>query len=190
MLVCATPSHAEPWTFEPGSLVTQARKQVGVTVGYDPEYRVLSYPGGDVPMATGVCCDVVIRALRGLSIDLQKMVHEDMTAHFSKYPRNWGLSKPDANIDHRRVPNLRTFFKRLGCEIPVSKQACDYRSGDVVTCTVAGTLPHIFIISDRRTGTGVPLVIHNIGRGAQEEDILFQYPITGHYRLGSETAGK
>ncbi len=155
---------------------------MGVTVGYDPEYRVLAYPGGDVPMETGVCSDVIIRALRGVSIDLQKEVHEDMAAHFGKYPRRWNLSKPDKNIDHRRVPNLMVFFKRRGFEVPVSTNPDDYLPGDLVTCLVGGKLPHIFIISDRKTAERIPLGIHNIGRGAQEEDILFQYKITGHYR--------
>ncbi|MDD5350651.1 MAG: DUF1287 domain-containing protein [Chthoniobacteraceae bacterium] len=176
--------HASAWRVDPHKLVEMARGQVGMTVGYDPAYRVLAYPGGDVPRETGVCCDVVVRALRGLSIDLQKEVHEDMDAHFAQYPHLWQLSRPDKNIDHRRVPNLMTLFKRRGCEVPVSQRPEDYLPGDVVTCLVGGTLPHIFIVSDRKTPGGVPLVIHNIGRGAQEEDILFQYKLTGHYRLG------
>jgi len=183
VMACAVSSYAEPWTFEPAKLVATARQQVGVTISYDPVYRVLSYPGGDVPMETGVCSDVVIRALRGLTIDLQKEVHEDMAVHFSAYPHEWGLSKPDKNIDHRRVPNLKAFFKRRGCELSVSKQPDDYHAGDVVTWNVCGSLPHIGIVSDRKTESGVPLVIHNIGRGTQEEDILFQYPVTGHYRI-------
>lgn len=183
LLAYGAPSNAAPWAFEPARLVATARRQVGVTVSYDPVYRVLSYPGGDVPMETGVCSDVVIRALRGLAIDLQKEVHEDMAVHFSAYPHEWGLSKPDKNIDHRRVPNLRAFFKRRGCELSVSKDAGDYQAGDVVTWNVCGSLPHIGIVSDRKTDGGIPLVIHNIGRGTREEDVLFQYPVTGHYRI-------
>lgn len=179
----AITGHAEPWAVEPSKLVAMARQQVGVTISYDPTYRVLSYPAGDVPKETGVCCDVVVRALRGFSIDLQKEIHEDMSAHFSQYPHEWGLAKPDKNIDHRRVPNIRAFFKRRGCETQVSTRAGDYRPGDVVTWNVCGSLPHIGIVSDRQTEAGVPLVIHNIGRGAQEEDVLFRYPITGHYRI-------
>ncbi len=186
ILVCASSlCHAAPWRFDPGKLVTLARNQVGVTVGYDPAYRVLAYPGGDVPMETGVCCDVVIRALRGLSIDLQEEVHKDMAVNFRKYPNLWNLSKPDKNIDHRRVPNLMTFFKRRGCELSPSMEPGNYLPGDLVTCLVGGRLPHIFVISDRRTAEGIPLGIHNIGRGAQEEDILFRYKITGHYRLAA-----
>ncbi len=164
-------------------IVEAARKQVGVTISYDPEYVALKYPGGDLPREKGVCTDVVIRALRdGLAQDLQKLVHEDMKVNFDAYPKNWGLSQPDKNIDHRRVPNLRAYFKRKVMVLPVKNVAGRFQPGDLVTCTVPPNLPHIMIVSDRKTAEGVPLVIHNIGRGAQEEDVLFTYPLTGHYR--------
>lgn len=164
-------------------IVAAARKQIGVTVSYDPAYVALAYPGGDVPREKGVCTDVVIRALRdGLSADLQKLVHEDMKANFARYPKNWGLTKPDKNIDHRRVPNLRTYFQRRGWSLEVTKEAADFQPGDLVTCTVPPHLPHVMIVSDRKSAAGVPLVIHNIGGGAREEDVLFTYPLTGHYR--------
>lgn len=159
-----------------------ARQQIGVTVEYDPTYVVLPYPGGDVPPDRGVCTDVVIRAFRGIGLDLQKAVHEDMKKDFAAYPRNWGLKKTDKNIDHRRVPNLRTYFKRQGWELPITRNAADYQPGDLVTCTVADTLPHIMIVSDRRAADGTPLIIHNIGAGTEEEDALFRFPLTGHYR--------
>lgn len=164
------------------TLPEAARQQIGVTVEYDPAYVSLDYPGGDVPAARGVCTDVVIRALRLLNLDLQQAVHEDMKAHFSAYPKLWGLKHPDKNIDHRRVPNLQTYFTRRGWQLPVSTKAADYRLGDLVTCMVAGNLPHIMVVSDRRAQDGTPLVIHNIGNGTQEEDCLFAYPLTGHYR--------
>ncbi|MFO1489735.1 MAG: DUF1287 domain-containing protein [Kiritimatiellia bacterium] len=165
-------------------LVASARAQVGVTVGYDPAYRKLDYPDGDVPETTGVCCDVVVRALRkSHQLDLQQLVHEDMKANFSLYPANWGLKKTDRNIDHRRVPNLQTFFKRRGWSLAVTDQPGDYASGDIVTCLLPGNLPHIMIVSDRKNADGRPLVIHNIGRGAQEEDRLFDFKLTGHYRV-------
>lgn len=160
-----------------------ARRQIGVTVEYDGAYERLSYPGGDVPMSRGVCTDVVIRALRHLNFDLQKEVHEDMTRHFAAYPKNWGLKRPDKNIDHRRVPNLRAFFKRRGWSLPVTDNPADYRPGDLVTCMVGGNLPHIMIVSNRKTADGIPLVIHNIGSGTQEEDCLFTFPLNGHYRV-------
>ena len=160
-----------------------ARRQIGVTTEYDGSYEQLSYPGGDVPMKRGVCTDVVIRALRLLGYDLQQEVHRDMAAHFSAYPKIWGLKRPDKNIDHRRVPNLRTFFTRKGWSLPLSNNPADYRPGDLVTCTVGGSLPHIMIVSDRRTREGEPLIIHNIGSGTQEEEGLFAFPLTGHYRV-------
>ena len=159
-----------------------ARRQIGVTVRYDGSYERIPYPGGDVPQERGVCTDVVIRALRLLGFDLQKEVHLDMAAHFSAYPKNWGLKRPDSNIDHRRVPNLRTFFTRRGWALPITQNPADYRPGDLVTCNVADSLPHIMLVSDRQSPDGTPFVIHNIGSGTQEEDCLFTFPLTGHYR--------
>lgn len=166
------------------TLVTAARAQIGVTVRYVPSYQKLAYPNGDVPREQGVCVDVVIRAMRDAKRgDLQRLVHEDMKAHFDAYPKNWGLKTTDRNIDHRRVPNLQCFFKRKGWSSPVTKKAADYQPGDFVTCMVAKRLPHIMIVSDRKAVDGTPLVIHNIGAGTQEENCLFTYPLTGHYRL-------
>jgi len=167
-------------------LVLAARKQVGVTVVYDGSYRQLPYPGGDVPIERGVCTDVLVRALRAArSMDLQRLVHEDMLAHFAAYPARarWGASAPDANIDHRRVPNLMTWFKRTGHAQPVSAEAIDYLPGDVVAWNLGDNILHIGIVSDHKAATGVPLVIHNIGAGAREEDMLFRFTIIGHYRL-------
>ena len=165
--------------------VAAARRQIGVTVVYDPAYVVLPYPGGDVPLDRGVCTDVVIRAMRTQGIDLQKAVHEDMRAHFDLYPKKWGLRRPDRNIDHRRVPNLQTWFVRQGWSLAPSQSAITYLPGDLVTWMLPGNLPHIGIVSDRTGSRGTPLIIHNIGRGTREENILFSYPITGHYRPAS-----
>ncbi len=178
MWLAVSPAHA----VEPARLVTDARKQVGVTMSYDPAYRKLAYPGGDVPLETGVCTDVIIRALRTQGVDLQRVVHEDMRANFSVYPKQWGLSRPDRNIDHRRVPNLMTWFKRQGMQRPISEQASDYRAGDIVAWDLGRGLTHIGIVSDRRAASGTPLILHNIGQGTREEDILFGYRIIGHYR--------
>ena len=169
---------------EPLSIVRAARGQIGKTLHYDPSYRTLDYPNGDVPIETGVCADVVVRALRtGCGIDLQKLVHEDMSQHFSRYPQIWALAGPDKNIDHRRVPNLQTFFKWTGWELPLSNKPGDYQPGDIVTCIVPPHLPHIMIVSDRTNAAKQPLVIHNIGAGVQEEDRLFEFKLTGHYRV-------
>lgn len=165
-------------------IVAAARAQVGRTTTYDPAYVGLAYPGGDVPIGTGVCSDVVVRALRdACGMDLQELVHEDMVAVFRAYPALWGLAKPDRNIDHRRVPNLECFFHRKGYAVRVGQRHGDYLPGDLVTCMVAGSRPHIMVVSDRRTPEGVPLVIHNIGNGVREEDQLFDFPTTGHYRI-------
>lgn len=177
-----------PPSESPGAkIVASARKQIGVTVTYDPAYVSLEYPGGDVPRDRGVCSDVLIRAMRdALEIDLQKLVHDDMRAHFSAYPKTWGLSRTDRSIDHRRVLNLRVFFKRRGCEQPLDTDAeldpAAFKPGDMVTCTVPPNLPHVVIVSDRKGPSGLPLVIHNIGAGTREEDVLGRYPLTGHYR--------
>ena len=167
-------------------IVAAARDQIGKTTTYDGAYVGLVYPGGDVPIERGVCTDVVIRALRTAhGTDLQKLVHEDMKTNFAQYPTIWGLTRPDRNIDHRRVPNLQTYFKRAGYHLGISDNPNDYQPGDLVTCTVGGNRPHIMVVSDKKNSTGVPLVIHNIGRGTQEEDRLFEFPLTGHYRVRS-----
>lgn len=152
-------------------------------VTYDPSYRSIPYPNGDVPKNTGVCTDVVIRAYRKLGIDLQKEVHEDMKANFSKYPTQWGLKKPDTNIDHRRVPNLEVFFQRKGEKLAVTQNASDYKTGHLVTWMLNGKLPHIGIVSHKKSADGKrPLIVHNVGGGQVLEDCLFSYPIVGHFR--------
>jgi len=182
VLVCVSVLHLQVVGGYAAPLVDTARQQIGVTRSYDPSYRKLDYPAGDVPLETGVCTDVVIRAFRGLKIDLQREVHEDMKQAFGQYPRHWGLRRPDPNVDHRRVPNLLTYFTRRGWSVGPSKKAADFRPGDVVAWDLGSGVTHVGIISDARTAAGHHLVIHNIGSGAQEEDILFTYTIIGHYR--------
>lgn len=165
-------------------IVAAARSQIGKTIIYDPAYVGLDYPGGDIPLERGVCTDVIVRALRtSHNLDLQKQLYMDMTRAFSQYPTIWGLKRPDRNIDHRRVPNLRTYFQRMGYALEISTKANDFHPGDFVTCKVGGNRPHIMIVSDRKSPKGVPLVIHNIGSGTLEEDLLFAFPMTGHYRI-------
>ena len=164
-------------------LVDAAIERTTHRVTYDGSYRRIDYPGGDVPDGIGVCTDVVIRSYRALGIDLQQLVHEDMRGNFSKYPPNWGLRGPDTNIDHRRVPNLRKFFERHGESLRVSREPGAYQPGDLVTWMLPRNLPHIGIVINRRSADGErPLIVHNIGGGPQAEDMLFDYPITGHYR--------
>ena len=166
-------------------IVDAARQQIGVTTNYDPAYTKLNYPGGDVPLRTGVCSDVVVRALRGVGVDLQKELHEDMQKDFSAYPQRWGLKAPDKNIDHRRVPNLMHYFERhyIWLQEKLTKPyGVTYRAGDLVAWDLGGGVTHIGIVSDKRSGD-IPLIIHNIGSGTKEEDILFEYKVIGHYRL-------
>lgn len=165
------------------ALVAAALERTRHKVVYDPAYRTIAYPMGDVPASTGVCTDEVIRAYRALGIDLQQLVHEDMRAAFRAYPKQWGLERPDSNIDHRRVPNLRVFFTRHGRSLPVTARGEDYAPGDLVTWNLPGNLPHIGMVTDRRSADGArPLIVHNIGAGPRLEDMLFDYEITGHYR--------
>jgi uncharacterized protein YijF (DUF1287 family) len=163
-------------------VVAAAIAQTHAHVSYDGSYRRIAYPGGDVPDTIGVCTDVVIRAYRKVGVDLQVKVHEDMARAFRSYPQQWGMAAPDANIDHRRVPNLQTFFRRAGAGLSVSRNAGAYQAGDLVTWMLPGNLPHIGIVTGEKSLAGTPLIVHNIGRGPEVEDALFRYPITGHYR--------
>ncbi len=171
-------------------VVEAARAQVGVTTSYDPSYKSLKYPGGDVPMKTGVCTDVVVRTFRKFGHDLQKRVHEDMKSNFKKYPQNWGLKRPDKNIDHRRVPNLMCYFKRQGFQLKVTDVAKNYQAGDLVVWDLGGGVLHIGVVSDTETVDGIPMIIHNVGSGAKEESLLFDYKIIGHYRYQFEKDDK
>ena len=172
----------EPWAEK---LIAAAEDQIGVTLVYDPAYVGLEFPNGDLPRERGVCTDVVVRAYRdAFEFDLQKEVNQDMKQHFRAYPKIWGLKRPDRNIDHRRVPNLQTFFKRRGAALPVSRNASHYLPGDVISQMLPRNLPHIAIVTHYRSRDGErPLVIHNIGAGTRLEDRLFDFPITGHYRF-------
>ena len=157
----------------------RARKQES----YDPAYVKIAYPMGDVPDDRGVCTDTVIRAYRHAGVDLQEAVHKDMAANFGKYPRSWGLSKPDTNIDHRRVPNLMVFFSRKGETLAITPRAQDYAPGDLVTWDLGGGVPHIGMVVDRKSPAGGRfLIVHNIGQGPKMEGVLFKWKITGHYR--------
>lgn len=154
-------------------------------VVYDPQYYSIPYPCGDVPADRGVCTDVVVRAYRKLGIDLQKEIHLDMKANFSKYPnqKRWGLKGTDRNIDHRRVPNQQVFFSRKGEEIPVTDNAADYEVGDIVAWDLGKGILHVGIVVDRKSRDGKRrLIVHNIGRGQVVEDVLFSWKIIGHYR--------
>lgn len=167
------------------ALVEVAKERTNYSVAYDGSYIKIGYPNGDVPPNIGVCTDVVIRSYRKLGVDLQVLVHEDMRDNFSSYPSNriWGLSKPDRNIDHRRVPNLQVFFRRNGQSLPISAEGLSYKAGDIVTWVLPGNLPHIGIVTNELSGDKKRrLIVHNIGSGPVLEDMLFDFKITGHFR--------
>lgn len=179
-------------TLAPGSAYSQADfskklSDAAVTltrqkVQYDPRYFSMSYPNGDVPADKGVCTDVVIRAYRKVGIDLQKEVHEDMKANFDLYPKNWGLKSTDKNIDHRRVPNLMKYFSRFGTVKKISANPDDYQPGDIVAWNLGGAITHIGIVADKKSPDGKRyMIVHNIGAGQVMEDVLFSYPVIGHY---------
>ncbi len=178
------PTRAAVPSDEIRKLLESATEQTNLTKSYDPNYAIIAYPNGDVPIEKGVCTDVVIRAFRRAGIDLQKEVHEDMAAHFSAYPGKWGLKSPDKNIDHRRVPNLQTFFTRHGKSLPITQNGADYQPGDVVAWDLDGKgMTHIGLVSDLRNEyTKRFSIIHNIGGGTVIDDRIFDWKIIGHYR--------
>ncbi len=170
------------------ALAEAARQETLRAVTYDPSYFRIPYPNGDVPADRGVCTDVLVRSFRRLGLDLQKSVHEDMAAHFGRYPHRWGLSGPDPNIDHRRVPNLVVYFGRFGRRLPASGNPADYRPGDVVAWDLGGR-PHIGIVAAACAPDGVtPLIVHNVGAGQVMEDCLFEWPVTDHFRFAAAPA--
>jgi uncharacterized protein YijF (DUF1287 family) len=180
----ALPAGAQEADTRPARIVAAALAQEGITVRYDSSYRRLGYPGGDVPPEVGVCTDVLIRAYRrALGIDLQQRVHDDMRRAWTVYPKLWNLSRPDPNVDHRRVPNLETFFRRHGQVLPVTTNPSDYRPGDIVSWRLPGGQPHIGLVTDRSGASGRPLVVHNIGQGVRVEDMLFDFKVVGHFRF-------
>lgn len=165
------------------SLAYAAEELTHQQVIYDPSYYSIEYPNGDIPADKGVCTDVVIRAFRKMNIDLQKEVHEDMKANFEHYPNIWGLSRPDKNIDHRRVPNLMIFFSKFGEEVIKSQNAQDYLPGDIVCWNLGGSTTHIGLVSTKMNESDSRyLIVHNIGAGQVFEDMLFSFQIIGHYR--------
>ena len=179
LLICIAANAQDNFSIQLGNAAKELTAQ---KVQYDPSYYTIPYPMGDVPSNKGVCADVVIRAYRKLGIDLQQLIHEDMSLHFSNYPNNWGLQKTDKNIDHRRVPNLMKYFDRYGKKLPISLNDKDFKPGDIVCWLINYRLPHIGIVVNVRPNlSNRYLIVHNVGAGQVLEDCLFKYPINGHY---------
>lgn len=180
-----SPAHQTALKLSPQvrKVVDSAKDQTRVTKSYDPSYVRIAYPGGDVPLHTGACSDVVIRAFRAAGVDLQREVHEDMVRAFSAYPKQWRLTRPDTNIDHRRVPNLMTYFRRAHKEAPITADARSYLPGDIVAWDLGRGVTHIGIVSDQEDWLARRYcVVHNIGQGTRLEDVLFEWKLIGHYR--------
>ena len=164
-------------------LIESALEQTKITTGYDPSYVAIDYPGGDVPLETGVCSDVIVRGFRKAGLDLQEEIHEDMKLAWSSYPRKWGSNSPDPNIDHRRVLNLMTYFERKGKSLPITTKRGDYLPGDIVAWDLGNKVDHIgLVVNMWSEDSHGYLIVHNIGAGARCQDVLFNWQITGHYR--------
>ena len=188
-LICLFPTASAFANSSADAIVYSARERTKADVRYDPKYVKLTYPFGDVSPDTGVCTDVVIRTYRNaFGFDFQQAVHEDMRRNFKAYPKIWGLKSPDKNIDHRRVPNLETYLRRQGAELPLTKNPEDFKPGDIVSFRLGGRLAHIGIVSDKKSEGGTPLVIHNIGQGPVEDNILWVPEMTGHFRFSPPNA--
>lgn len=184
-LFLSTPIFSDQSSNKTSQFIQAALNQTKEGIIYNSAYFKIPYPNGDIPSRYGVCTDVVIRAYRKLGIDLQEQLHKDIKANFSIYPakKHWNQNKPDTNIDHRRVPNLQTFFTRNGKKLKVTSKAEDYQPGDLVTWMLGNKLPHIGIVVDQKSEDGERyLIVHNVGAGPELEDVLFAYPISGHYR--------
>jgi len=170
--------------FNPQNISKAALELIKTNVTYDGSYYSIAYPNGDVPKTIGVCTDVIIRTFRAIGLDLQKEIHEDMSENFDSYPKNWGLKKPDSNIDHRRVPNLMRYFDRKGKSLPITKNESDYYPGDIVAWDLGGGITHIgMVVNILSKDNKRYQIVHNIGAGQVLEDCLFDYNIIGHYRL-------
>ena len=172
----------QPRTATAAKVLESAKHQIGTL--YNARYRVIGYPGGDVPRDEGACTDVIVRALRAVSVDLQQRIHHDMKRSFYVYPQKWGLPGPDRNIDHRRVPNQMRFFERFGLALSckVTRQTLSqWQPGDLVYWDTGRGRLHTGIVSNNRNARGEPLVIHN-SWVCVEEDALTRWKIIGHYR--------
>lgn len=171
-------------------LAAEALRYSGSQVTYDTAYYKIQYPGGDVPAYKGVAADLVIRCHRKLGIDLQKEIHEDMENHFRLYPQLWAATAPDANIDHRRVPNLQRFFSRKGETLTTSSDPAVYQPGDVVVWALPNAETHIGIVVPAAPGDesgSDPWVVHHpAGGGVKWEKALFDHQILGHFRFAGE----
>ena len=197
------PTPLEPPAAEPASaaaaaparlasrLVAGARLSIERAPRYDPTYVEIAYPGGDPPLDQGGAVDLVVRAFRHAGIDLQKALQEDRRAEPAAYP----INEPDPSIDHRRIRNLAPLFDRLAESLPPGREA-DWTAGDVVLWdrNADGIAGHVGIVTDETGPSGHLLVAHH-HRVSEEfagipsiDDVLFRWPVAGHYRWPAATA--
>ena len=169
---------SQAWATAPeadaSGIVRAAHRLTAIPGGYDPKYIKIAYPMGDVPEGMGVCSDVIVRAFRGLGVDLQQLVHIDR------------IGTGDTNVDHRRVTVLMKFFGRHARSLPISPYPESYKPGDIVAYDVPWGRTskwHIAIVTEQLSPSLRPMVVHNRGYGAKLEDALFHKRIIGHYRL-------
>lgn len=147
-------------------------------ISQKPKYKSKYYSTGYPNDEYGTCVDVVGYALKNAGYDLQKLVEEDVI----KYPEEYDISVVDANIDFRRVKNLKIYFKHNAISLTTDiNDIEEWQGGDIVIFT-----NHIGIVSDRRNSKGMTYVIHhsNPWQLRYEEDILEKRDdIAGHYRI-------
>ena len=173
-------------------LAAAALQRTKARVTYDESYYDgIPYPAGDIPSDRGYGPDLVVRSFRAVGVDLQQLVHEDMSVNFKLYPQIYPEREADPNIDHRRVPNLQRFFSRFGESLPSNRDDGAYSVGDIVIWQVG---------RDRHIGIVVPgpgqrsserWAVHNLNAGPVWEHCLFDFEVVGHYRYdGSREPGK
>lgn len=171
-MLAVPPERLKAWysgSFE-DRLVAAAIERTRSVVIYDGSYQPIGFPWGDVAPNRGVCTDVVIRAYRDVGVDLQQLMRQSLGG--------------DPNIVHRRVTEMRRFFRRHGQALRPSRNPDDYKPGDLVTSIRSDGVTHIVIVTGRRSWDGErPLVVHNQGFGPKLDDALFKNRITGHYRF-------
>ena len=144
-----------------------------------PKYVSTYYDGGYPPENIGVCTDMIWRSLRNAGYDFKNMIDSDIKNNKELYKNS-----EDSNIDFRRVRNLKVYFENNSVKLTndIYKRN-EWNKGDIVIISDN----HIGIISDKRSITRVPFLIHNNGQIFREENILEIYnifgEITGHYRM-------
>jgi len=158
--------------------VLGARRDAENHPTYDGRYYENGYPPDNI----GVCADVIWRAFREAGYSLRDMVDKDIAARPSAYVK---ITKPDSNIDFRRVYNLQVFFEKHAISLTNDiNKVEEWQPGDIV---IFGNNTHIGIVSDKRNENGRPYIIHNGGQEEREEDYLGREFVAFHYRFDASS---